>query len=199
VATLPAESVAPVVEPAREIVTETAVPEATTGSTVEIDRTSPVETAAVEDVAPVEASPAPAPSRQRGRRIHTMEEFVELWPAVLARVRKKIGVTAVAYLHDALPVELTETDAVLQFKKEFHYEKAREAAKRLPFEQVLNECMAAPHLLKFRLAEPPKKQIVAKEAAPEISAHDDEEIEDDVLKYAQNIFAAEIVGRSGEG
>ena len=197
-----------------------------TRSTVEFDRT-PRQTIAPETVqsngsaqnggvstvefdpavAPVSAEPqseihnpqSAIPERQKGRRIHTMEEFVELWPAVLVRVRRKIGVTAVAYLHDALPAELTDTQAVLQFKKEFHYEKACEAAKRLPFEQVLNECMASPRVLKFRHTPPPKKQAIVEEAPPESTPAEDEAFEDDVLKYAQNIFAAEIVGRSGEG
>ncbi len=82
------------------------------------------------------------------------------------RVKKKIGITSVAYLHDALPVALDENDAVLEFKKEFHYAKACDAAKRLPFEQVLNECMAKPHRLVFRLAEPKVAAPVVEEEAP---------------------------------
>jgi DNA polymerase-3 subunit gamma/tau len=135
-----------------------------------------------------------AETRRKGRRIHNLQEFVELWPAVLVRVKKKIGVTAVAYLHDALPVEFNEKEAVLEFRKEFHFEKACEAAKRLPFEQVLNECLATPHVLKFRLAAPkPKAEIVEKaEEAP-----DDYEEEEDVFYLAKGMFAAQIVGRSG--
>ena len=172
--------------------------------TVENDRTvSPVSHEPQSEIhnpqAAIPETSNPESSRQKGRRIHTMEEFVELWPAVLVRVRRKIGVTAVAYLHDALPCELTDTQAVLQFKKEFHYEKACEAAKRLPFEQVLNECMATPRVLKFRHTPPPKKQAIVEEAPPESTPAEDEAFEDDVLKYAQNIFAAQIVGRSGEG
>ena len=90
---------------------------------------------------------------RQGRRIHNLDEFVELWPAVLMRVKKKIGITAVAYLHDARPISLTDEDAVLEFSKEFFYSKACDAAKRLPFEQVLNECLATPRRLVFRLAQ----------------------------------------------
>jgi len=140
-----------------------------------------------------------APARKGGRRIHDLGEFVELWPAVLARVKRKIGVTAVAYLHDAYPVALDDKDATLEFKKEFHYEKACDALSRLPFEQVLNECMATPHRLKFQLAPAPKKQAAPVEAAP-VHANDDFDAEvQDVHRLAQDIFAAEVVGRSGEG
>lgn len=88
-----------------------------------------------------------------GRRIGSFDDFTELWPDVLQRVKCKIGVTAVAYLHDARPSELTETDIVIEYSKEFHYEKAREAASHLPYEQVLNECLATPHRLVFRLSD----------------------------------------------
>ena len=139
---------------------------------------------------------AKAPSK-KGRRIHNLEEFVELWPAVLVRVKRKIGVTAVAYLHDGLPAELDDKQAIVEFKKEFHFEKAKEAAQRLPFEQVLNECMATPHVLKFRLAQPKKVvKVVDDVPAP---TDDDDNDEDDVVRYAQDIFGASVVGRSGEG
>ncbi len=140
---------------------------------------------------------AVAPARKKGRRIHTLEEFHELWPAVLARVKRKIGVSAVAYLHDAMPVALDSKEAVLQFKKEFHFEKACEAAKRLPFEQVVNECLATPHRLRFQMAPPPDSMLAA-EAAP-ASPPDDDDDEDDVLRLAQDMFGAEVVGRSGAG
>lgn len=91
---------------------------------------------------------------KRPRRIHDLEEFEELWPAVLVRVKKKIGVMAVAYLFDAMPVALTDDEAVLQYTKEFHYEKACDAARRLPFEQVVNECMSRPRRLVFQWAKP---------------------------------------------
>jgi DNA polymerase-3 subunit gamma/tau len=139
---------------------------------------------------------SPASSRKKGRRIHSMEEFVELWPAVLMRVRKKIGITAVAYLHDATPYELTEKEAVLEFQKEFHYEKACEAAKQHPFEQVLNECLDLPRKLSFRLAErAPEPEPVA-ETAPLATDEDDE---DDVFAVAQQLFAGEVVSRSSSG
>ena len=115
------------------------------------------------------------------------------------RVKKKIGITAVAYLHDAKPVELDENDAILEFKKEFHYAKACDAAKRLPFEQVLNECMAAPRRLVFRLAEPPPPAPAVVEEAPPPSDGDDDDFDGDIHSYAQELFAAEVVGRSGEG
>jgi hypothetical protein len=137
---------------------------------------------------------ASTPMRKKGRRINNLNEFVELWPAVLARVKRKIGVTAVAYLHDASPVGLDDKEAVLEFKKEFHYEKACEALKRLPFEQVLNECMATPHRLRLQLAPPPKTVQAPVEEAPQ---SDDDDDEDDVLRLAQDMFGAEVVGRSG--
>lgn len=88
---------------------------------------------------------------KKGRRIHNLNDALELWPAVLVRMKKKIGITSVAYLQDALPIEVNDSDFVLQFKKEFHYAKACDAAKRLPFEQVLHQCTALPLRLVFRL------------------------------------------------
>ncbi len=166
---------------------------------------APVEVAAeIEENAPVESEkeavtevvPVAPKSRKKGRRISNLEEFRELWPAVLVRVKKKIGVTAVAYLHDALPVEFTDKEAILEFRKEFHYEKACEAARRLPFEQVLNECLATPHMLRFRLAAPKPKTVL--EEAPLVEENDDDE-EEDILALAQDMFAAQVVGRSGQG
>ncbi|MBV9469677.1 MAG: hypothetical protein JOZ57_10590 [Abitibacteriaceae bacterium] len=91
-------------------------------------------------------------NKPQGRRIHNLDEMIELWPAVLTRIKRKIGVTAVAYLHDAYPVAFNEEEVVLEFHKEFWLEKAVEASKRLPYEQVLNECLASPHRLRFQLA-----------------------------------------------
>lgn len=156
--------------------------------------------AALEAAAQAEATePAPAPAEsaasKKGRRIRDFDEFVELWPAVLMRVKKKIGVSAVAYLHDALPVGLTPEEAILEFQKEFHYAKACEAAGRLPFEQVLNECMDSPRRLKFKLAAP--KEAPPPEPEPEPPNDDDDE--EDVFKLAQSMFGAQVVGRSGGG
>ena len=149
--------------------------------------------------APVEPAPIASPKKAtnskgpgKGRRIHDLEEFLELWPFVLTRIRKKIGVTTSAYMHDAMPVELNEKEAILEFQKQFHYEKACEAAKQLPFEKVINECMAEPHQLVFRLIEPKPTPapIVAK--VPEVVAEDDED-EDDVFKLAEQMLGAEVV------
>ena len=147
-----------------------------------------------------ESQEAIAP-RKKGRRIHDLSEFNELWPAVLARVKRKIGVSAVAYLHDAQPIALDEKEAVLEFQKEFHFEKAREAAKRLPFEQVVNECLASPRILKFKLKPPPDATIASPPVAPAPTGDDDDDDDDgeDVLQLAQDMFGAEVVGRSGEG
>jgi DNA polymerase III subunit gamma/tau len=155
------------------------------------------ETEAVETV-PVEVAPATAPAapRKKGRRIHNLDEFHELWPAVLSRVKKKIGVSAVAYLHDAQPVALTEKEAILEFQKEFHFEKAKEAATRLPFEKVLNECFATPHILRFQLAQPKAKPAPPLEKPDE--SHEDDDDEDDIFRMAQDMFAAQVVGRSGQ-
>ena len=139
--------------------------------------------------------PVPEPqtsgAKKKGRRIHNMEEFVELWPKVLMRLRKKIGVTAVAYLHDAYPYSLTASDATLVFQKEFHFEKACEEAKRHPFEQVVNECLDAPRQLKFILAE--KKPEPVKAPEPEKIETDDDDEEQDIFAMTQQLFAAEIV------
>ena len=114
---------------------------------------------------------------------------------MLLRIRKKISIPAVAYLHDAIPVELTENAATLEFQKQFHYEKACEAAKELPFEKVINECMATPHQLVFRLAEPkaaPPPEPASVQEAP-AEDEDDDEDDDDVFKMAQQMLGAEVV------
>ena len=101
-----------------------------------------------------------------------------------------------AYLHDAQPVALTDKEAILEFQKEFHFEKAKEAAGRLPFEKVLNECFATPHILRFQLAQPKAKPAPPPEKPVE---HDDDDEEDDIFRMAQDMFAAQVVGRSGQG
>lgn len=155
---------------------------------------TPIETPAT----PVETAPGIAPKKPpnskgpgKGRRISDLEEFIELWPYVLLRIRKKISIPAVAYLHDAMPVELNETAAVLEFQKQFHYEKACEAAKQLPFEKVINECMAAPHQLVFRLAEPKAAPVPV--AAPVQEEVEDDDEEEDVFKLAEQMLGAEVV------
>jgi len=141
----------------------------------------------------VVAQTPPAP-KKKGRRIHNMDEFVELWPYVLMRIRKKIGILAVAYLHDAYPDSFNEAEYTLVFQKEFHYEKACEEAKRTPFEQVINECLDAPRLLKFRLAEQ-VPQPVQEEEPEQIEVVEEEEDDDeqDIFSMTQQLFAAEIV------
>lgn len=156
----------------------------------------------LENGSAVPSEVAPQAAKKAGRRIHDLAEFQELWPFVLARLKKKIGPTAIAYLHDAQPVALDEREAVLEFKKEFHYEKACEASKRLPFEKVINECMATPHLLKMRIYEPPPAGETAAPPEPE-PAPDDEDgdiaQETDIGQLAQTMFGAHVVGRSGAG
>jgi hypothetical protein len=156
---------------------------------------TPVET----QTAPVETAPSATPKKPsnstgpgKGRRIGDLEEFIELWPYVLLRIRKKISIPAVAYLHDAMPVELNETAAVLEFQKQFHYEKACEAAKQLPFETVINECMATPHQLIFRLAEPKAAPVPIAAPVQEVSEEEEDE-EEDVFKLAEQMLGAEVV------
>ena len=88
----------------------------------------------------------------QSRRIYSQEELIEFWPLVLDHIKTRIGVVAVAYLYDAIPVALDEAEVVLEFQKPFHLQKVVEASKRFAFEQVLNECLAAPHRLRFQLA-----------------------------------------------
>ena len=138
-----------------------------------------------------------APKKKKGRRIHDFDSLVELWPAVLMRIRKKIGVTAVAYLHDARPVGFSDDELVLEFSKEFHHAKATEASKRLPFEEKINETLDHPRRLRLQMAAPaPKVEI-----APEIVEDDDDDGDleggADIIEYAQNMFGAQIMGRSG--
>ena len=176
-----------------EKVEEAAAEEAPQSVEQVVETTVPREAVAAQESgesAPVATSAA----KKKGRRIHDLDELIELWPAVLARVKRKIGVTAVAYLHDAQPVAMDDKTATLEFQKEFHYEKAREAAGRLPFEQVFNECMATPRALKFRW-NPPGKAVRVEEVPP---PPDDDDDDDDVVRLAQDMFGAQVVGRSGE-
>ena len=150
----------------------------------------------IEREAPAES--APAPRRKKGRRIHDFDTLVELWPAVIMRIRKKIGITAVAYLHNAVPVGFSDDEIVLEFSKEFHHAKALEASKRLPFEEKINETLDKPRRLRLQMAPPAPPA----EAAPEPIAPDDDDDDDldsggDIIEYAQNMFGAEIMGRSG--
>ena len=173
--------------------------------TSEIERENPEdETSEVADENPdVEVAPAPvaeepASKKKRGRRIHDFDSLVELWPAVIMRIRKKIGVTAVAYLHDARPVGFSDDELILEFYKEFHFAKATEASKRLPFEEKINETLDKPRRLRFQMAAPPAPKA---EAAPP-PIEDDEDDDDlgsagDIIEYAQNMFGAQIMGRSG--
>jgi DNA polymerase-3 subunit gamma/tau len=137
-------------------------------------------------------APAPAPPKKKGRRIHNMDEFIELWPYVLMRIRKKIGILAVAYLHDAYPDSFTDSEVTLVFQKEFHYAKACEEAKRHPFDVVINECLDAPRTLKFRLAEQVPEPVQEEEVEQVEETEDDDE-EQDIFSMTQQLFAAEIV------
>ena len=148
-----------------------------------------------ERVEEVPADAAPKPKRQ-GRRIHNFEDLTELWPAVLQRVRKKVGITAVAYLHDAYPVAFNEEEVVLEFKKEFHHAKATEASGRLPFEQVISETFDRPRRLRLQLAVPPKPVAEVPEE-PVADDDDDDPLSVNILDYTQQVFGAEIMGRSG--
>ena len=143
----------------------------------------------------IEAASAPMKPK-KGRRIHDFESLVELWPAVLMRIRKKIGITAVAYLHDARPVGFSDDEIVLEFSKEFHHAKALEASKRLPFEDKINETLDKPRRLRLQMAAPAPPMP---EVAPEPVEDDDDDDDDpaDIVAYAQTIFGAEMMGRSG--
>ncbi len=117
----------------------------------------PFATTKPEDSSPSDSDPFsennPAQLHHKPRRIHNFDDLVELWPAVIMRIRKKIGVAAAAYLHDAQPLALTEDEIILGFTKEFHCAKATEATKRLPFEEKINEVMDSPRRLRFQMIE----------------------------------------------
>ena len=144
-----------------------------------------------------EAADAPAPRKKKGRRINDFDSLVELWPAVIMRIRKKIGVTAVAYLHDARPVGFSDDEIVLEFYKEFHFAKATEASKRLPFEEKINETLDKPRRLRLQMAPPPPKVEAAPEPVDDDDDDDDLGSAGDIVEYAQNMFGAQIMGRSG--
>ena len=143
---------------------------------------------------PAEVKPA---GKKKGRRIHNLGEFIELWPAVLVKMKKEFGLAKVAFLYDARPVGFNESDAIIEFQKEFHYAKACEAATQIKFEQVLDKCLATPHRLRFQLAQaaPPPPAPVEEKAA----SGDDDDEEEDVFKVALDMFGAEVVGKSGPG
>mgnify|MGYP002778085767 FL=1 len=144
----------------------------------------------------VEEAPKPKKSSGKGRRIATYDDLVELWPALLQRLRKKLGTTIIAYLNDARPAALSDDEITFEFTKEFHHAKALDVLKRQPFEERINEVLDKPRKSRFVLAAPkPKKQVVESAGDDE---DDDEEFEQgDIIEFTQKIFAAEIVGRSG--
>ncbi|HEX9998268.1 MAG TPA: hypothetical protein VGB45_14105, partial [Abditibacterium sp.] len=82
--------------------------------------------------------------------------------------------------------------------KEFHHAKACDAAERLGFEKIVNETLDRPRKLKLQLAAPAPK---AAPVVEEIVDDDDEEVDlesgGDIIEYAQSVFGADIVGRSG--
>ena len=123
----------------------------------------------------------PRLKKKKGRRIDDFDSLIELWPAVLNRIRKKIGVTAVAYLHDARPIGFSDDEIVLEFSKEFHHAKATEASKRLPFEAKINETLDKPRRLKLQLAAPIAP--AAPEVAPESPEDDDDDEDDDGRRH----------------
>ncbi|MBV9865698.1 MAG: hypothetical protein JO316_10130 [Abitibacteriaceae bacterium] len=95
-------------------------------------------------------------NKSKGRRIHNLDELTELWPAVRDHIQKRLGSKALAYIYYANPVAFDEEEVVLQFAKKFHLKMAVEASKRLPFEQVVNECLASPHRLRFQFSAQPE-------------------------------------------
>ncbi len=190
------EALIETVDPA-EVPVESAEPIAQDDAPGEVDM---VETEIVEAPTETDEPTVVAPvsdNKKKGRRIHDFDSLVELWPAVIMRIRKKIGVTAVAYLHDARPVGFSDEELILEFNKEFHFAKATEASKRLPFEEKINETLDKPRRLRLQMAAPAPKV----EAAPEIVEDDDDDGDlssaEDIVEYAQNMFGAEIMGRSG--
>ena len=194
-------------QPAREE-TETIVAETPIDETIVSEIVAPeaIETEAIETATEParaesgdedEAADAPAPRKKKGRRINDFDSLVELWPAVIMRIRKKIGVTAVAYLHDARPVGFSDDEIVLEFYKEFHFAKATEASKRLPFEEKINETLDKPRRLRLQMAPPPPKVEAAPEPVDDDDDDDDLGSAGDIVEYAQNMFGAQIMGRSG--
>ncbi len=155
----------------------------------------PTETETYTEAEPEPEAPPVKPPKKPGFRITKFDELVEFWPAVLRRVRNKISIPAASYLVDATPIELTAELVVLQFSKEFHHAKATDALGRMPFEDVINTTLDKPRRLKFVLATPEKKiEIVV-----EVPEEEEEDLDGsgDLVGYAQTIFGADIVGRSG--
>ena len=161
------------------------------------NESEPPNVAPTQSESEAEVESAPAPRRKKGRRIHDFDSLIELWPAVIMRIRKKIGVTAVAYLHNAVPVGFSDDEIVLEFSKEFHFAKATEASKRLPFEEKINETLDKPRRLRLQMAAPAPPTETAPEPAEEDDDDDDLDSGADIIEYAQNMFGAEIMGRSG--
>ena len=201
------QPIAPQVEEEAPVASDYEETEAVRVQPVEAQEPSEVETSAPEVVESVlEAAEAMTPEavedvpakepKKKGRRISSFEDLEELWPAVLQRVRKKISIPAASYLVDAQPMELSPDTIVLRFSKEFHFAKATDALGRMPFEEVINTTLDKPRHLKFVLAPPEKKvEVVAQAEADD----DDDEFGEtrDLVAYVQNVFGADIVGRSG--
>ena len=161
------------------------------------DETDPHADVAPEPDEAADDTPVAPPKPKKGRRIDDFDSLVELWPAVLVRLRKKIGVTAVAYLSNARPVGFSDDEIVLEFSKEFHFAQATEKSKKLPFEDKINETLDKPRRLRFQMAAPAPK---APDVAPEPLEDDDDDEDDaggDIISYAQTVFGADIMGRSG--
>ncbi|RYX83252.1 DNA polymerase III subunit gamma/tau [bacterium] len=207
-AALEAEAVS-MEEPEETHVEETVYAEVETPVAVQPVEEVPAEVVPVESYAPteperqdepeVEVIPVPVQKpKKQGRRISNFDELIELWPAVLRRVRNKISIPAASYLVDATPLEFTNEQVVLQFSKEFHHAKATDALGRMPFEDVINTTLDKPRRLKFVLAAPEKKVEVVIEEEPEEEEDGlDSENNSDLVGYAQSVFGADIVGRSG--
>ena len=111
---------------------------------------------------------------------------------------EKIKTQATNVWHDPKVQEgIKATEETIKEKAPVVAEKAKEAAGRLPFEKVLNECFATPHVLRFQLAQPKAKPAPPPEKPEE--THDDDDDDEDVFRMAQDMFAAQVVGRSGQG
>ena len=172
---------------------ESAPPVDETVEVIDSEPTYEAEPEITENAPPVAETPKKPAAR--GRRIKNYEDLVELWPFLLQRLRKKLGTTIVAYLHDARPLALSDDDITFEFSKEFHHAKALDAMKRLPFEEKVNEVLDKPRRLRFVLAAPKAKVEVV-----EVEQDDDDDDDfgtEDIIEYTQKIFAADIVGRSG--
>ena len=94
----------------------------------------------------------PRLARKRGVASTISSRWSNCGPPSLCASAKRSGVTAVAYLHDARPVGFSDEEIVLEFNKEFHFAKATEASKRLPFEDKINETLDKPRRLRLQMA-----------------------------------------------